>query len=130
MIYEQLSAREREQVHATAMTGYHPLLFHRPPTDFNISSILSSGQPHPYFPGVGAPPPSLLPKLQQTVMGRTPLTASDLLLPAGLPRPIRPPMGPPEIEVKDDPKVELEGKELWSSFHEFGTEMVITKSGR
>ena len=32
--------------------------------------------------------------------------------------------------VNDDPKVELEGKELWVQFHELGTEMVITKSGR
>ena len=41
----------------------------------------------------------------------------------------RPP--PPEEEnVKDDPKVNLEHKELWSEFHRHGTEMVITKSGR
>ena len=32
--------------------------------------------------------------------------------------------------VKDDPKVNLEHKELWSEFHKHGTEMVITKSGR
>ncbi|KAH9525615.1 hypothetical protein Btru_001849 [Bulinus truncatus] len=32
--------------------------------------------------------------------------------------------------VKDDPKVELEGKELWEKFHELESEMVITKSGR
>jgi hypothetical protein len=36
----------------------------------------------------------------------------------------------PEPEVNDDPKVELEGVELWEQFHRFGTEMVITKSGR
>jgi hypothetical protein len=49
------------------------------------------------------------------------------------------PMGPfvrspfPQLEddgVVDDPKVNLEGKELWQQFHSFGTEMVITKSGR
>ena len=41
----------------------------------------------------------------------------------------RPP--PPEDDnVKDDPKVNLEHKELWSEFHKQGTEMVITKSGR
>ena len=33
-------------------------------------------------------------------------------------------------DVMDDPKVELEGKDLWKNFHEIGTEMVITKSGR
>ena len=32
--------------------------------------------------------------------------------------------------VTDDPKVELDAKELWDQFHGFGTEMVITKSGR
>jgi hypothetical protein len=32
--------------------------------------------------------------------------------------------------VKDDPKVTLEHKELWEQFHKYGTEMVITKSGR
>jgi len=32
--------------------------------------------------------------------------------------------------VTDDPKVTLEAKELWTQFHSFGTEMVVTKSGR
>ncbi len=32
--------------------------------------------------------------------------------------------------VKDDPKVSLEGRDLWRRFAELGTEMVITKSGR
>ncbi|GFO44321.1 hypothetical protein PoB_007082600 [Plakobranchus ocellatus] len=32
--------------------------------------------------------------------------------------------------VKDDPKVELEGKDLWEKFFELESEMVITKSGR
>jgi hypothetical protein len=32
--------------------------------------------------------------------------------------------------VVDDPKVELDAKELWERFYELGTEMVITKSGR
>ena len=30
----------------------------------------------------------------------------------------------------DDPKVELENRELWQKFHDIGTEMVITKTGR
>ena len=33
-------------------------------------------------------------------------------------------------EVDDDPKVNLESSELWEQFHDIGTEMVITKSGR
>ncbi|ESO05343.1 hypothetical protein HELRODRAFT_171719 [Helobdella robusta] len=35
-----------------------------------------------------------------------------------------------DSNLQDDPKVELESKELWEQFHELGTEMVITKSGR
>lgn len=35
-----------------------------------------------------------------------------------------------DAEVKDDPKVDLEAKDLWDRFHDLGTEMVITKSGR
>jgi len=35
-----------------------------------------------------------------------------------------------ELEVKDDPRVELESRELWERFHTLSTEMVITKSGR
>ncbi|CAB1320032.1 unnamed protein product [Coregonus sp. 'balchen'] len=31
---------------------------------------------------------------------------------------------------EDDPKVNLEARDLWTQFHKFGTEMVITKSGR
>jgi len=43
--------------------------------------------------------------------------------------PPRPP--PPEDDnVQDDPKVTLEAKELWEQFHKYGTEMVITKTGR
>ncbi|XP_040566165.1 uncharacterized protein [Lepeophtheirus salmonis] len=32
--------------------------------------------------------------------------------------------------IVDDPKVNLEAKDLWGQFHSHGTEMVITKSGR
>ena len=44
-------------------------------------------------------------------------------------------LGPPQMEpeddgVKDDPKVNLEQKELWEQFNHYGTEMVITKLGR
>ncbi|CAB3401271.1 unnamed protein product [Caenorhabditis bovis] len=39
--------------------------------------------------------------------------------------------GPPEDDgVVDEPKVELDDKELWQEFSQCGTEMVITKSGR
>lgn len=45
---------------------------------------------------------------------------------ATLPRSVR----PEDDGVIDDPKVTLEGKDLWEKFHKLGTEMVITKSGR
>lgn len=32
--------------------------------------------------------------------------------------------------VEEEPKMELDHTELWQQFHEIGTEMVITKSGR
>ncbi|XP_043482470.1 optomotor-blind protein-like isoform X1 [Leptopilina heterotoma] len=48
---------------------------------------------------------------------------------AGPHHPLIPPH-PEEDGVVDDPKVTLEGKELWEKFHKLGTEMVITKSGR
>lgn len=42
-----------------------------------------------------------------------------------------PGVGPQEDDgVVDEPKVDLEGKDLWDQFHMYGTEMVITKSGR
>lgn len=47
---------------------------------------------------------------------------------AGLPRPPVP--LPDDDDVKDDPKVSLEAKGLWQKFANYGTEMVITKSGR
>ena len=45
-------------------------------------------------------------------------------------------MPPPPVpmqeddDVKDDPKVTLEHKDMWEVFNKNGTEMVITKSGR
>ncbi|XP_020706937.1 optomotor-blind protein isoform X2 [Athalia rosae] len=49
---------------------------------------------------------------------------------AGPHHPLVPPHHPEEDGVVDDPKVTLEGKELWERFYKLGTEMVITKSGR
>ncbi|VDN37393.1 unnamed protein product [Gongylonema pulchrum] len=46
---------------------------------------------------------------------------------------VPPPPGahiPEEDGVVDDPKVELDDKNLWDQFCTCGTEMVITKSGR
>lgn len=44
---------------------------------------------------------------------------------------LRPPLSSHDDDgVVDDPKVTLEGRDLWEKFHKLGTEMVITKSGR
>ncbi|XP_008553988.1 optomotor-blind protein isoform X3 [Microplitis demolitor] len=50
--------------------------------------------------------------------------------PLAAPHHFVPPHHPEEDGVVDDPKVTLEGKDLWEKFHKLGTEMVITKSGR
>ncbi len=118
--------------------AFTPFFLQRP-TDYSVSSLLAASQhagAHPYLPGLGPHGlhPAILPKLQQTLAGRLPsLPTADLFLPPGLPRSLRGPGVPytPEDDgVKDDPKVELEGKELWEQFHSRETEMVITKSGR
>lgn len=101
------------------------------PADYSSMNSLLAAQAN-YLPGIaGFQHPglasSLLPKLQQS-MGRSHLTPADLLGYQHL-RPIRS-LEPPEAEVQDDPKVELEGRELWEKFSNLGTEMVITKSGR
>jgi hypothetical protein len=106
--------------------AYNPFFLHRPA---DYSALLAQQQQ--YLSNIALQSPgyaaSLLPKLQQ-VMGRSPLTPADLLHPFHQ-RQMRN-MDPPESEIHDDPKVELEGKELWDQFHNIGTEMVITKSGR
>lgn len=123
-----------------ANMAYNPFLLPRAgqatAADYSVSSLLAASQTasqHPALQGLSHLPPyglhaSLLPKLHQTVQGRSPLTPADLFMPT-IPRPLRCPE-PPEPEVHDDPKVELESKELWENFHQHGTEMVITKSGR
>ena len=124
MIYEH-SGRE---VPVSDMQAYNPFLLHRP-TDYSMHSILASQPAYPALhPSI---PASMMPKLSQAgLSGRTPLTAADIFLPQRLsPRPMRT-VEPPESEAADDPKVELESRDLWERFHNFGTEMVITKSGR
>ena len=111
--------------------AYNPFLLHRP-TDYSSMNSLLAAQAN-YLPGLAAGfqhpglANSILPKLQQS-MGRSHLTPADLLGYQHL-RPIRS-LEPPEQDVQDDPKVELESKDLWEQFNTLGTEMVITKSGR
>ncbi|XP_059090683.1 T-box transcription factor TBX3-like isoform X2 [Tigriopus californicus] len=110
---------------------------------FHASAALAAASSPPMFPGLmshpsvssssslmsppmgsgaftGLPPPSLA----HSYPG---LFARGMF--GGMPRlPV-----PPQEEddgVKDDPKVTLEAKELWQSFAQYGTEMVITKTGR
>lgn len=100
--------------------AYNPFFLHRP-SDYG--SLLAQQQ---YLSNIALQSPgyaaSLLPKL-----GRGPL-GGDILHSLSS-RHLRG-MDTPESEVHDDPKVELDSKDLWDQFHKIGTEMVITKSGR
>lgn len=148
--------------------AYHPFLQIPRPTDFSVSSLLTTGTPNQqgqptqnaqtqssYFPAAALAaltnpptshphlyPASLLPKLSHHhplphhALGTPYTTAEDVVLAAVAAHQHHPAMRPlrsfqPEDDgVIDDPKVTLEGKELWEKFHKLGTEMVITKSGR
>ncbi|XP_048521797.1 optomotor-blind protein [Dendroctonus ponderosae] len=88
--------------------------------------------PHGLYPG------TLIPKIphpHHALPGHPYTTAEDVLLQAvhnhhsAMVRPLRA-IQPEDDGVVDDPKVTLEGKDLWEKFHKLGTEMVITKSGR
>ncbi|XP_075746083.1 uncharacterized protein LOC142803827 isoform X1 [Rhipicephalus microplus] len=111
----------------------------RSSSDFSMHSILSQ-QPsylHLGLPPVFAPaPPQLFPGAGPKLVGPPvpPLGAQAQLTPEELlaARHLRAPPGfePEDDGVQDDPKVNLEGKDLWQRFCELGTEMIITKSGR
>lgn len=102
-----------------------------------LAALANSGSAHSqFYPG------ALLPKLPphhphaHHPLGNPYTTAEDVVLAAAVAahqhhpamRPLR--NYPEDDGVDDDPKVTLEGKELWEKFHKLGTEMVITKSGR
>ncbi|XP_031636098.1 optomotor-blind protein isoform X2 [Contarinia nasturtii] len=98
---------------ASSPTGHHPHLY--------PGALLPKLPPHPHHP-----------HLQ---LGTPYTTAEDVVLAsvaAHQLHPMRPlrALQPEDDGVVDDPKVTLEGKELWEKFHKLGTEMVITKSGR
>lgn len=112
------------------MSGYAPFVIPGSMGAYPTPSGSLLTAPLSAIPGMGAalnpygiPPSALLPKVD-----RTHLTPADLYFP-NFPRAGRVPDSP-EQDVKDDPNVELDSKELWDQFYEFGTEMVITKSGR
>uniref|UniRef100_A0A8D9E1C3 Optomotor-blind protein n=1 Tax=Cacopsylla melanoneura TaxID=428564 RepID=A0A8D9E1C3_9HEMI len=130
------------------MTSF-PFLLNRP-TDFSVSSLIgastnsstsssSSAAMPPGYPYPVGCYPGLLPKLPPP---HPYTTAEDVVLAAAaanhhlhaahhpaMVRPLRA-IQPEDDGVVDDPKVTLEGKDLWEKFHKLGTEMVITKSGR
>lgn len=101
-----------------------------------LASSPSAHHPHLAYPG------ALLPKLTphhphaHHPLGTPYTTAEDVVLASVAAHQLHPAMRPlralqPEDDgIVDDPKVTLEGKELWEKFHKLGTEMVITKSGR
>ncbi|KAM5179533.1 T-box transcription factor TBX2 [Mantella aurantiaca] len=114
----------------TAM-AYHP--FHAPrPADFPMSAFLAATQPS-FFPALALPPAALgKPLTDPTLAGAAEaglhVSALGHHHQAAHLRSLK--SLEPDEEVEDDPKVNLEAKELWDQFHKLGTEMVITKSGR
>ncbi|KAM7310430.1 T-box protein 2-like isoform X1 [Ixodes scapularis] len=149
---------EHSDLSCQSAMAFHPFLLSAPgaqapsarTTDFSMHSILSqSGPPnaaaaaspflpldcfsagsvpHPLFPG-GPLGPGLPPGLGLVRTGPPPLTPEDVLSVQFRP-PLLRPMEPEDDGVRDDPKVNLDGLDLWEKFYASGTEMVVTKSGR
>lgn len=102
------------------------------------SPFMPNFAPRPEFPGTAGFPglqhgPGTAFGLGPTNSFSTPAGLQGGVFPRlpGFPFAGLPPRLPlPEEDVKDDPKVTLEQKDLWDKFHKLGTEMVITKSGR
>uniref|UniRef100_UPI00398E9747 T-box transcription factor TBX2b isoform X2 n=1 Tax=Pristiophorus japonicus TaxID=55135 RepID=UPI00398E9747 len=124
----------REPVLAATTMAYHPFHAHRA-ADFPMSAFLAA-QPS-FFPALALPPsgaaalslPGALGKpLTDANMAEAGIHVSALGHQSAHLRPLK--SLEPEDEVEDDPKVNLEAKDLWDQFHKVGTEMVITKSGR
>ncbi|XP_036393326.1 T-box transcription factor TBX2b-like [Megalops cyprinoides] len=124
-----LDAPMRDPAFAGAAMAYHPFHAHRP-AEFPMSAFLAAAQPS-FFPALTLPPGALTkPIPDHTLAG-----AAEAGLHPALSRHHQAHLRTlkslePEEEVEDDPKVTLEAKDLWDQFHKFGTEMVITKSGR
>jgi T-box protein 2 len=119
-----------------------PVPVHPPQPYFPAAALAalagSPAGPHPHHLYPGALLPKLTPHHPHAhhPLGTPYTTAEDVVLAAVAAhhnhqamRPLRS-LQPEDDGVVDDPKVTLEGKELWEKFHKLGTEMVITKSGR
>ncbi|CAN7987868.1 unnamed protein product, partial [Ixodes pacificus] len=149
---------EHSDLSCQSAMAFHPFLLSAPgaqapsarTTDFSMHSILSQSgppnaaaaaspflpldcfsagsMPHPLFPG-GPLGPGLPPGLGLVRTGPPPLTPEDVLSVQFRP-PLLRPMEPEDDGVRDDPKVNLDGLDLWEKFYASGTEMVVTKSGR
>ncbi|XP_069767581.1 T-box transcription factor TBX2b isoform X4 [Narcine bancroftii] len=124
----------KDPVLAATTMAYHPFHAHRA-ADFPVSAFLTA-QPS-FFPALALPPsgaaalslPGALGKpLADSSMAEAGIHVSALGHQSTHLRPLK--SLEPEDEVEDDPKVNLEAKDLWDQFHKVGTEMVITKSGR
>ncbi|KAI1903655.1 hypothetical protein AGOR_G00029440 [Albula goreensis] len=120
----------RDPVFTGTGMAYHPFHAHRP-ADFPMSAFLAAAQPS-FFPTLTLPPGALTKPIADHALSG----AAEAGLHAALGhhhqaahlRTLK--SLEPEEEVEDDPKVNLEAKDLWDQFHKIGTEMVITKSGR
>ncbi|KAI7800365.1 T-box transcription factor TBX2b [Triplophysa rosa] len=120
----------RDPVFTGTAMAYHPFHAHRP-TDFPMSAFLAAAQPS-FFPALTLPPGALTkPIPDHTLAGAAEVGLHSALSHHHQAAHLRTLKSlEPEEEVEDDPKVTLEAKDLWDQFHKFGTEMVITKSGR
>ncbi|KAF7644195.1 hypothetical protein LDENG_00226190 [Lucifuga dentata] len=109
--------------------AYHPFHAHRP-TDFPMSAFLAAAQPS-FFPALSLPPGALTKPIPDHGLAGAAEAGLHPALSHHQAAHLRSMKSlEPEEEVDDDPKVTLEAKDLWDQFHKFGTEMVITKSGR
>ncbi|XP_059091259.1 optomotor-blind protein-like isoform X1 [Tigriopus californicus] len=108
-------------------------------SDFSVNSLLTpppAGYPLPGLPGLNRSSMSLSSAFSPAAGGLFPKfpgfgSPHPGFFGAGMGDPMASSMSPMEEDgVQDDPKVTLESKELWMQFHQLGTEMVITKSGR
>ncbi|XP_029375311.1 T-box transcription factor TBX2-like [Echeneis naucrates] len=120
----------RDPVDTAAAMTYHPFHHTNRPGALPLPAFLSAAQPS-FFPALTFPEvgPLSAPQLEPEQLGAAASEAALRRL--GLPVHPSTVKSPKEREGPDDePKVTLESKNLWNEFHNMGTEMVITKSGR
>src|SRR6218665_1115656 len=139
MIYDRLgnelsssSSSPSSSAMSAALNSSLLLHVHRPDLPFGVYPDrvgIGSGSllHHPLPP----PPPGL--QLSREPLSPTDLLASGPAMRGTVGRHFRGGLDGAPVGTtgpQEEPKMELEPKELWQQFHEIGTEMVITKSGR